>query len=73
MNCVAMYQLTTLFLLSNISGAIQPSVPATPDLAVIDTFPIGNFRHKPKSDIIALNCPFVEGNDNRTLRGLMSR
>ena len=68
-----MYTPTTLLLLSNISGAIQPSVPATPDFAVIDTLPIGNFRHKPKSDIIALNGPFVEGNDNKTLRGLMSR
>lgn len=52
-----------------ISGAIQPSVPATPDRLEKDILPIFNFLHKPKSEIIALISPFALGVEISTLGG----
>lgn len=56
----------------SISGAIQPSVPATPDALEKECLPAASFLHKPKSDIRALMCPLLSGSDKRTLCGLMS-
>ena len=67
---------TTLTALSSpisISGAIQPSVPAAPDLRENDLRPAASFLHSPKSDIIALICPCALGWEMSTLCGLMSR
>lgn len=63
--------LTTDALLANTSGAIQPSVPVTPDRFENDIFPPCNFLHKPKSLISArtlLKLPFPRvGMDSNTL------
>ena len=58
---------------SIISGAIHPSVPATPDLLEKDIRPNLSFLHSPKSEIMARTSPFFPGIDIRTLWGLMSR
>jgi len=58
---------------SNISGAIHPSVPATPDRWENDRRPVASFLHRPKSEIMARTHLLVEsGRDNRTLCGFIS-
>lgn len=59
--------LTVLSSPVSISGAIQPSVPVTPDLLEKETLPTCNFLHNPKSDIIALTSPLLFGTDINTL------
>lgn len=54
---------------SIISGAIQPSVPAKPDLREKETRPIFSFLHKPKSEIMARTSPLAFGTDINTLCG----
>lgn len=56
-----------------ISGAIQPSVPVTPDRLEKLVRPRFNFLHNPKSDIIALTVFEPSGSDNNTFCGLISR
>lgn len=64
--------LTVLWSSSNISGAIQPSVPAAPDLRENDNLPAVNFLQSPKSEIMALTCPWASGPDINTLCGFTS-
>lgn len=68
--------LTTDALLANTSGAIQPSVPVTPERFENDIFPPCNFLHNPKSLINArtlLKLPLPrDGIDNNTLCGFIS-
>jgi hypothetical protein len=49
--------LTVLSSPLSISGAIQPSVPVTPERLENDTRPTWSFLHRPKSDIMALTSP----------------
>lgn len=58
--------LTTLVLSWNISGAIHPSVPSTPDWAVNEPRPWGSLRHRPKSEMRALTLQAEE--EKKTLR-----
>jgi len=65
--------LTVRCMPSNISGAIHPLVPVTPDRCENDRRPVANFLHRPKSEIIARTCRWREsGRDNSTLCGFMS-
>jgi hypothetical protein len=54
------------------SGAIHPSVPATPDFFENDTRPVASFLHRPKSEIMARTPPWEAGSDSKTFWGLMS-
>jgi hypothetical protein len=56
----------------SISGAIQPSVPVTPDLLEKDMRPSCSFLQRPKSEIMARTSPRGPGTDSSTLCGLMS-
>lgn len=56
-----------------ISGAIHPSVPATPDRLEKDIRPILSFLHNPKSEIMARISPLDPGMDMSTFCGLISR
>ncbi|KAG7222833.1 hypothetical protein INR49_016043 [Caranx melampygus] len=51
------------------SGAIQPSVPGTPDLLLKLWRPAASFLHKPKSEIMARTRPWALGMDTRMLWG----
>jgi len=65
--------LTVRCMPSNISGAIHPLVPVTPDRCENDRRPVASFLHRPKSEIIARTCRWREsGRDNSTLCGFMS-
>lgn len=68
------FWLTGLSLQSSLStsGAIQPSVPGTPDLLLKLWRPTASFLHKPKSEIIALTRPWAFGIDTRMLWGFRS-
>ena len=55
--------------ISIISGAIQPSVPAKPDLLEKDMRPTFSFLHSPKSEIMARTSPLALGTDISTLCG----
>lgn len=57
----------------SISGAIQPSVPVTPDRLEKLDLPMFSFLHSPKSDIIARTCLCTFGSDSKTFCGLISR
>ena len=66
--------LTIRSLLSNIiSGAIQPSVPAVPDLSDTDILPGLSFLQRPKSEITTLCKPNLLGSDISILLGFTSR
>lgn len=54
------------------SGAIQPSVPGTPDLLLKLWWPTASFLHKPKSEIMARTRPCALGIDTRMLWGFRS-
>jgi len=57
----------------NISGAIHPLVPASPDRCENDRRPVASFLHRPKSEIIARTRPCAEsGRDSSTLCGFTS-
>lgn len=66
--------LTGLSLQSSLrtSGAIQPSVPGTPDLLLKLWRPTASFLHKPKSEIMARTRPWALGIDTRMLWGFKS-
>lgn len=64
--------LTVLCSSSNISGAIQPSVPAAPDLRENDIRPAASFLQRPKSDIMTRIWPLESGWDSKTLCGFIS-
>ena len=65
--------LTVRCVSSSISGAIHPSVPATPDRWENDRRPVASFLHRPKSEIIARTRPAAEsGQDSSTLCGFIS-
>lgn len=66
--------LTGLSLQSSLStsGAIQPSVPGTPDLLLKLWRPTANFLHNPKSEIMARTRPWALGMDTRILWGFKS-
>lgn len=68
-------RLTGLSLQSSLrtSGAIQPSVPGTPDLLLKLWRPTASFLHKPKSEIMARTRPWALGMDTRMLWGFRSR
>ncbi len=57
---------------SIISGAIHPSVPATPDRREKDIRPTFSFLQSPKSEIMALTSPRRPGIEISTFWGLMS-
>ena len=61
------YTRTTLQSLCSISGAIQPSVPVSPERAVKETFPLESFLQRPKSDIMARMEPLEVVDDSNTL------
>lgn len=66
--------LTGLSLQSSLrtSGAIQPSVPGTPDLLLKLWRPTASFLHKPKSEIMARTLPWALGIDTSMLWGFRS-
>lgn len=68
------HQLTGLSLQSSLrtSGAIQPSVPGTPDLLLKLWRPTASFLHKPKSEIMARTRPWALGMETRILWGFRS-
>lgn len=68
------HQLTGLSLQSSLrtSGAIQPSVPGTPDLLLKLWRPTASFLHRPKSEIMARTRPCALGMDTRILWGFRS-
>lgn len=68
------YCLTGLSLQSSLrtSGAIQPSVPGTPDLLLKLWRPTASFLHKPKSEIMARTRPCALGMETRMLCGFRS-
>lgn len=68
------FQLTGLSMQSSLrtSGAIQPSVPGTPDLLLKLWRPTANFLHRPKSEIMARTRPWALGMDTRMLWGFRS-
>lgn len=71
---VSFWGLTGLCLASSLStsGAIQPSVPGTPDFLLKLCLPTASFLHRPKSEIMALTRPCMFGIDTRILCGFRS-
>lgn len=56
----------------SISGAIQPSVPGTPERRLKLCLPTASFLQRPKSEIMALILPWALGMDRRMLWGFRS-
>lgn len=56
----------------SISGAIQPSVPGTPERRLKLCLPTASFLHSPKSEIMALTFPWALGIEMRMLWGFRS-
>lgn len=56
----------------SISGAIQPSVPGTPERRLKLCLPTASFLHRPKSEIMALILPCALGMERRMLWGFRS-
>lgn len=56
----------------NISGAIQPSVPGTPERRLKLCLPTASFLQRPKSEIMALILPCALGMERRMLWGFRS-
>lgn len=56
-----------------ISGAIHPSVPVIPDRREKLAFPVLNFLHRPKSEIMARTLLWTSGMEMSTFCGFMSR
>lgn len=56
----------------SISGAIQPSVPGTPERRLKLCLPTASFLQRPKSEIMALILPCALGMERRMLWGFRS-